>query len=183
MAHRAPVHFIFIRHGDRAWKNTSKNPNHTPKYDPPLIPGQEKKITDKRNRLKKFFGPPKKIISSPYVRCAETAKLLGEEGQEIIFDPRIAEYLGWQTNSDMTLFDGRTLDIYKKNGWDPPTNGVGGENAFDVGQRAKELIQEYITKSSPGDVYWIVTHGIVISQISGGFYPKYLEYYDHKVWV
>lgn len=159
---------LYIRHGPKLYKNgdSSSYP-----LDPPLTPEGKNTARNKFRSLLQRFGPPPKIVSSPYLRARETAKIAQDVIFEdtgktvpIVYDSAIGEYLGHQKNCDMKR------DLY------PETlqlNPLPPETWNQYSYR----VRTHFNKTK--DDGWYITHGLVINSIAffhkKKFYPSELE--------
>lgn len=66
-------HHIYLRHGEKAYAN-GKSPTFP--LDPPLTEDGRLGIVRETLRLYNIYGLPPAIITSPYLRCRETANII-----------------------------------------------------------------------------------------------------------
>lgn len=157
--------FIWIRHGEKQYCN-NKGPSGSYQHDPPLL--KVKEIIERGKHLMDLYGVPKKCISSPYLRCRQTANfLLGDEQVGIFIDTNISEFLGYQKRGTYPDVEPTTIECSK--------GSIGGPLPM-CGEYRKELndrIRRHLDILDKGNnpcnlepgVYWIVTHGIIIEDL------------------
>lgn len=164
---------LFIRHGPKEYEN-GKSVTYC--LDPGLTTKGKADAYSKFVSLCLKYGPPERIISSPYLRARETALLaqmaisdcfydldtklmmqgiIKRRGKhpltEIVFDARIGEYLGNQRDRDVNE-DLRPMTLML----DP----IHGEMYGDYSARVRRFVA-----SKPGNG-WYITHGIVLQSIA-----------------
>jgi len=145
---------LYIRHGEKSYKNGQSN---TFPFDPNLTDlGKENAYTFFNHILTKY-NIPDKIISSPYLRARETAKIAHDVIFEklginipIFYDKNIGEYLGNQKN--VNLKEGLHPETLKHN---PISN--------ETIQQYRYRIQKHISHAENA---WYITHGMVIKSIA-----------------
>ena len=118
------------RHGETEWTISRR---HTGTTDIPLT---ERGREEARRLGRSFAGVEfARVLSSPLIRAAETARLAGLEPEP---DDRLVEW-------DYGDYEGRTTAEIKQErpGWDLWRDGCpGGESAADVGARLRPLLEE-----------------------------------------
>lgn len=136
---------VLLRHGETEWSATGR---HTGTTDVPL--------TDAGRAAARAIGATfagrsfALVLTSPLQRAAETARLAGLAGAEVVADLAewdYGEYEGRTTADIRTERPGWTV-------WDGPV--AGGEEVDDVGRRADRVIAA--CRAAGGDVA-LVGHG------------------------
>jgi len=91
---------LYIRHGDKLYANGKAEQFS---LDPGLTETGKEDAKTKFASLLEKYGPPTKIMSSPYLRARQTAEIaqnviFEQTGQmvPIFYNRDIGEYLGWQ---------------------------------------------------------------------------------------
>ena len=150
---------IYIRHAEKKYINGQSD---TYCHDPDIT--EDGIIRARRTSLKlvKAYGIPKMIICSPYLRTRHTAEqmklMLSETHKadvEIRVDVNISEYLGNHADKSLDVHP-ETLDYH------PPHP----ENIHGLHHRVRLHNDDMISLDDTREVYWFVTHGIVINQIA-----------------
>lgn len=99
IASRQKYRFIWLRHGDKLYDN-SEGPLGQPQHDPPLVDFESRFIQQRGRELTDNWGLPVACLTSPYLRTRLTAEhltsVLHRNTPEMIVDPKISEYLGFQ---------------------------------------------------------------------------------------
>jgi len=175
--------YIFIRHGEKMYKNGSPC-NNLPAHDPPLKNIAQKEIKKLTIDLVSRFGYPKKIITSPYWRTRQTSELIRAQlletydympGLEIEKD--IGEFLGHQRPKGKIA----DLEVVTQQ---YTTGYLGTEGLKDCKNR---IISYYINMpvEEEGNV-WVITHGILLHFLYKFLYRENrhfeeLEYFIHPL--
>ena len=154
------MNVTWIRHGEKIYKN-GYAPDGSHHHDPPLKRNVKYKIKKLCEYLDESSGIPVKIITSPFDRTRDTAKMIRtyykekyNKEIEIIVDNNIGEFLGWMTPT------GDKADVSDKtNEYIRPSLGL--ETLEEVKLRSEEHVKELNYK---GFVV-VVTHGIIINYI------------------
>ena len=127
---------LYVRHSKKSYKNGASK--RFP-LDPPLTDDGWRLAESRFRELVDRYGPPELIISSPYLRTRETAKIaqqavLESTGThvEINYDPAIGEYLGNQTS--ISLEDGVTPETLALN---PIPHETLNQYRYRVGQHVR----------------------------------------------
>lgn len=148
---------IFIRHGEKKYKNGKGKPAH----DSPLIPGQEETVKNMTIDLISKYGRPTKLIVSPFERTRETAIMIQHtinkyynEYCVIYYDKKIEEYLGWQKPRHKVADINEYTQMYTK-----PLLGV--EKLEDCERR----IIDFYNQLDKNKNVWVITHGILMSYL------------------
>jgi broad specificity phosphatase PhoE len=182
---------IFIRHGKKVYDN-GKGPEKSKQNDSPLIESFNGEIITKGKFLIEKYGQPNRIITSPYLRTRQTAKLMAPENFEIEVNLLLSEYLGNQFQSTLveipsdSIFSEYTLSYDPD--VEPETLKYGklprkGENFKRCKYRCYKFVKEILsgmpnvhTAEMPDGAIdpladtsiqniWIISHGIIIKQI------------------
>jgi broad specificity phosphatase PhoE len=77
-----------MRHGDKLFENGELDINKG-HVDAPLTHGNDIK------RQKAFMGNVKLIVTSPYLRCRQTAEIISDGEIPIVIDQDLREYVRW----------------------------------------------------------------------------------------
>jgi len=181
---------IWIRHVEKLYKNGKGDIHDKTQYqhDPGIKIEEDtfKKIEELVFNLVKNHGTPKYIYCSPFLRTRETMNLILEILDKkyktyptIVYKTEIAEYLGFCKRFDSK----EKADIH------PDTKKIFNFAIF-LGESLnhfKERVYNHFKEiKDNNDNIWIVTHGIVISNIFNhynGFNierPKPLDYIVFK---
>lgn len=146
---------LYIRHSYKAYSNGKSNEYS---LDPGLTDEGKKIAIQKFQQLLTEYESPSKIISSPYLRARETARIAHDvileikgKSVEILYDPLIGEYLGHHKNKDIQQCLRPETLIHNPT---PP------ESWIEYSKRVRNHID-----TKPSDC-WVITHGIVIQSIS-----------------
>lgn len=144
----------FIRHGEKLYDNGKG----IPRFDPGI-----KSV----NMDIRYFLPenPDLIISSPFLRCRETAKFFYPE-HEILHMSVYCEYLGnWRSISEED-FDQETIKLIKDEKYSSSLNDIlTGFSKESVKDFKKRIVS---TKDNPFlkyDSIVIITHGFCLSEL------------------
>lgn len=153
---------IYIRHAEKKYKDGFGKPLH----DPELTFNDTEKMRKLVNELIHLYGVPDVIVASPYRRTIQTAECLSsflKSKVPIIVDVNISEYLGYRKEN---------IDVAKQTSM---------YCVPDTGETMRDLIERvsYHCDMFRGvkGVYWFVTHGKIIKEITGFGMVKYLEYF------
>jgi len=163
-------HFIpFIRHGQKLWNNGRK-PNWMKGYshDPPLNMVCKKDIQTTSLQIVAEHIPTE-IISSPFLRCRQTAILIHESlnGRGIkvpvIVDSDLGEYLGnWKIGTS-----GHSRQIDPIVDISPETLAyIHEQDRVETMPQFEERMSRILTKNWAQKSVWVVTHGLVISTLN-----------------
>lgn len=160
------VNMLYIRHAQKLYHNGGSDAFP---LDPGLTQEGKFKARERFHQLLQKYGPPPKIVSSPYLRARETAQIahdviLEETGSSVVitYDPAIGEYLGHQkTRNIQTDLHPETLAC----------NPFPPETWNQYSYRVRKHI------STPQSGGWYITHGIVIDSIAF-FHKKKIPYPD-----
>jgi broad specificity phosphatase PhoE len=193
------VTYLYIRHGPKEYSN-GRGPKGAPQHDPHILKRFIPEIRNLGSRLIDSFNAPDLVILSPYLRTRETLAELSYDLPDIahfsFFDMNISEFLGFQHEE-------LDISIETKQCCADGSNSIKnipppGETMASLQRRVTqhlELLQlseediESRGDSEHNIVIWIITHGIVISQVysqlrhydnvSGGddenYYPSELD--------
>jgi len=207
------VVYFYLRHGPKAYNN-GKAPTGLPQHDPPILDSHIQSIRSVGSELIKNHGQPNMIVMSPYLRVRQTVQELtfsltennkeDEAIKNLYYDMNIAEFLGHQ-KGDIDV-DPETLCMKDNNGdiHELPQPGETMEklkNRVNEHLKMLQITEESIntkmkSKSSKGTtIVWIVTHGLVISNVytilksysnvkgayKDTFYPSELDYMIVKI--
>jgi len=151
---------MWIRHGKKKYKN-GKAIDGGREHDPGLINSVDE-IHSLCKNIKKKYGRPDVIITSPFLRTRQTADLIQTFfgcSIPIYVDTDVTEFLGWvKPVGNLADIDAITSTFIK------PLLGV--ENVTDVQRRVMKHLTRLKRKISSGTTNIIVvTHGIVIKYI------------------
>jgi broad specificity phosphatase PhoE len=203
-----PVNFVYMRHGPKAYNN-GKAPEGMPDHDPHILKSKTSLIRAAGDKIIKKYGEPDKIVMSPYTRVRQTVKEMtsimvddeiGDAFNKCYIDTNISEYLGHQTGDIDVSGD---TEHYARNENEEGKESLPqpGEHIDDLRERVRvhmgmmHLTHEKIDELMENDledseiVIWVVTHGIVISNIysilvedeiisppkKGNYYPTELD--------
>jgi len=165
-------HFYLARHGLTDWNLIPKVQGMT---DIPLNEGGIKQAHALAETIKNSGIKFDKILHSPLVRAAETARIVAEENNiPLQVEPRLIEqnfgkWEGWEcVKGDYSFHDAKQqfADTYET-----------GESMFRLGQRIYNLLDEL--KAKPGDeTYLLVTHGGIARCIESYFTSMTNEEYS-----
>jgi broad specificity phosphatase PhoE len=131
------------------------------KHDPGIKSIGVEKSKRVAEKLVAEYGEPVRIISSPYRRARETAmvmnSVLKNPVEEIIIDRNISEYLGNHPESPLDVTPATKIH-------NPPHP----ETLDDLKKRVDRHIQKMYKQdhNDPTAVVWIITHGIVMKQVT-----------------
>jgi len=142
---------VYIRHGEKAYDNNLKREYG---LDPPLTPSGKEAALALAQELISKYGHPARIVSSPFLRCRETAAALAQVAgiPDVELDRELGEYLGNKTVSTLEgLVRAETLAAQ------PYIN----ETFSQLCKRALSHTQGQRPSSC-----WYVSHGLVISRIA-----------------
>ena len=148
---------IYIRHADKEYVNGD---SIRFKHDPGITETGKNKTKDLANILVDKWGLPDMILTSPYERTRQTAKILNSELETRVpmyIDSDLSEYLGNHREVP--------LDVKEETAKHNPPHP---ETFPDMKLRVKNhhiKIQRYLS-GKENVVVWIVTHGLVIKQIA-----------------
>lgn len=149
---------IYIRHADKEYANGDASRF---KHDPGITTDSIAKARMVAKHLVNQWGPPDRIILSPYRRTRETAAIMNSVlGKKVPMhvDTDIAEYLGNHRNVPIDVTESTLVH-------QPPHP----ESFSQMKSRVKthhNRITTYGKKKKRG-VIWIVTHGLIIKQVAG----------------
>ncbi len=157
-------HIYIARHGLTDWNLVPKVQGMT---DIPLNEGGIKQAHGLAETIKKSGIKFDKILHSPLVRAAETARIVAEENNiPLQVEPRLIEqnfgkWEGWEcVKGDHTFHEAKKcfFDKYET-----------GESMARLAQRIYNLLDEL--KEMPGEeTYLLVTHGGIARMIQSYFY-------------
>lgn len=139
-----------IRHGIKMWNNGK---NKYLSHDPPLDKNYIYKIYDIRNKLLNDFEP-NCILSSPFLRCRQTAEILSNNNIPIYIDPLLREYLGNWKNIQFNNLDDITYNYL---------SNVKIVETFDELKSRVEILKQQLKNINN---VWVVTHGIIINLLT-----------------
>lgn len=153
---------IYIRHGEKKYANGN---SEFFKHDPGLKDEATQEVINHANFLINTYGVPIAIICSPYLRTRETARIMNSvltNKLDIHCDPRISEYLGNHRNSK--------LDVHEETAEHNPPHP---ETIKDLDIRVKNHYEDFLELDDNNEVVWIITHGLIISNITRYLGKKY----------
>lgn len=163
---------IYLRHSNKAYNNGK---NDTYPYDPPLTEVGRTNAREAFSELIREYGPPDRVVVSPYLRTRQTAEIakevLNEAGHLPPFDhdPDLGEYLGQAFKVDNC--DSATLRCLEEN-LRPETllhNPHPPETRDQFQRRIQRLVERERGKE---DVAWYITHGIYIQGVASCYRKK-----------
>lgn len=161
---------LYIRHGEKLYGNNNhsqyllslpsvgSSDASTYSLDPGLTEKGKSNAKLRFYDLLQKFGPPERIISSPYLRARETALIAQQVIYDhtgifvdIVHDPLIGEYLGNQHHVDLSQAFHPDTQIH---------HPVPPENKLQYKIRIKRHL-----KSSQSNT-WYISHGYTIQSIA-----------------
>lgn len=147
------MRIIYIRHADKDFSNGN---SEYFKHDPGITEIGVERSKKIATQLIELYGEPNQIISSPYRRTRETSLILNSmlknPLEEIKIDADLSEYLG--NHNDVALDVTVPTKIHN-----PPHP----ETFEQMRKRVKKHLANFRKREG---VIWIVTHGLIIRQIS-----------------
>lgn len=143
---------IYIRHGEKAFANR-KGPKRFG-LDPGLTEAGKEEIRALTRELLEKYPVPKKIVSSPYLRCRESLHVILEEFKdseypEVYLDSKLGEYLGHQMDPKLWEFT-------------PETYACRPYIETNINQ-LKLRIRKHEEKERTKDNIWVITHGLIMN--------------------
>jgi broad specificity phosphatase PhoE len=148
---------IYIRHADKEYANGDAN---LYKHDPGITSEGIAKTKMVASHLVNLWGPPDRIIISPYRRTRETAIIMHSVLKNKVpthIDTTVSEYLGNHRTVPIDVTESTLIH-------DPPHP----ESFVQMKSRVKthhDNITSYAKKKKKG-VIWIITHGIIIKRVA-----------------
>ena len=157
-------HIYIARHGLTDWNLVPKVQGMT---DIPLNEGGIKQAHELAENIKKSGIKFDKILYSPLVRAAETARIVAEENNiPMQVEPRLIEQNFGKWEGSECVKGDRTFHEAKQCFFDKYETG---ESMARLAQRIYNLLDEL--KQMPGDeTYLLVTHGGIARMIQSYFY-------------
>lgn len=150
---------MWIRHGKKKYKN-GKAIDGGREHDPGLINSLEE-IHTLCKIIKKKYGCPDMIITSPFLRTRQTAGLIQTyfgDSIPIHIDTDITEFLGWvKPRGNVADIDEVTKSFI--------TPLLGVENVNDVQLRVNKHLTKINLNVTDSMNVIVVTHGIIIKYI------------------
>jgi broad specificity phosphatase PhoE len=182
--------YIWIRHGEKKYDN-GKGKAGNYQHDSPLKEDINESIYNKVELLYRLYGFPSRIICSPFLRTRQTKDIMltklkeidrkCTENIKIQYDTYISEFLGFQKPV------GEIADIEPDTACHFKSKVLLGEPLKNLNYRVKTHIRE-LNLLFPSDykVTWIITHGIVLSNVYHNlskkfFYPRELPTRPHAL--
>lgn len=161
---------IWIRHGEKLFDN-EKGPIGCRQHDPGLIINNKiiENVKYLVDNMSKNYGTPSKIICSPFLRTRQTLNLMRDylpSNIEIEYSNHIFEYLGYCKKFVYADLEDETQKLIGK------TIYTSVESIEDLKSRIQKHL-EYV-KNTKG-VIWVITHGLIMSQIFNILSGKFLE--------
>lgn len=151
-----------INHKDHSWEHDRSKTFHL--HDPPLTEIGKREAALVAEKLLDLYPTPTHIITSPYLRARETAAIMAgvivkrapPAKIDIICQTDIGEYLGNHAGSK--------LDVSPSTARHQPQHP---ETFEQFQERIKKHHTDWsiTTKEESDEVTWVITHGIVISEI------------------
>lgn len=153
-----------IRHAPKAYDNGRKQPWQAgASHDPPLADqAAANKACELANRLLLQEDDPGLVLSSPFLRCRQTAKCMGA-GDDLFVSPLLREYLGnWETRKHQIRITNETEsylldDTILVETW--PEFRSRSELCADW----LIYVLQYL---SDGRSVWVITHGSLMKQLN-----------------
>ena len=148
---------IYIRHADKEYANGDAN---LYKHDPGITSDGVEKTRMVAKHLLEQWGPPDRIVLSPYRRTRETAAIMNSvlpKKVSMHVDTDVSEYLGNHRSVPIDVTESTLVH-------DPPHP----ESFTDMKSRVKDhhiKITNYAKRKKKG-IIWIVTHGLIIKQVA-----------------
>ncbi len=149
---------IYIRHADKEYANGNSK---IYKHDPGITESGVEKSKSVAQYLINQWGSPDFIVCSPYKRTRETAMIMSsvlKNPVKIMIDSKLSEYLGNHSSVPMDVTNETVI-------YNPPHP----ETFRDMKRRVKlhnNHIINYIKNTQNTGVIWIITHGLIIKQVS-----------------
>lgn len=146
---------IWIRHAEKKYKN-GKNEEYS--LDPDIT--EEGKIAafDKFQILVNSYGPPERIVTSPYLRTRSTAEIARQVIFEscnidiiIEYDRYLGEYLGNQSDKDLSICL-------------RPETLIHNPIPSEIKKKYNRRMYGHTKRATPNT--WYITHGYNICTIS-----------------
>ncbi|EME28307.1 phosphoglycerate mutase family protein, putative [Galdieria sulphuraria] len=166
-----------VRHGERMdhvdeiWKQKAKNP-----YDPPLTERGRKQAWELAGELSKEQVDV--IISSPFLRCVQTAVIIAEKcGLEIKIEPGATEWLNEEWFGP-TIPEWKSLEELRDQfpaidvTYQPIFIPKHPETRFSLKERARKTMMSLTQERYPLQNILVVTHGASVEVLALGLYPK-----------
>ena len=150
--------YIFIRHAEKAYAN-NKGPRGSPRLDPPIVDLE---------RNKNLVGiNPSQIITSPMIRCRQTAELNFPD-RKYQTNVLLTEYLGNQLEGFFGLKMEPLKGDFEETTYELHQGFVFEDNTSDL---YKRLIQARRSLPIPkeGEIIVIITHGLCLEYLSNIF--------------
>ena len=157
MTDKSEFRRVYIRHADKEYANGDAA---LYKHDPGITSDALEKTRMVAKHLIDQWGPPDRIVLSPYRRTRETAAVMSsvlEKKVPMHIDTDIAEYLGNHRNVPIDVTESTLVHH-------PPHP----ESFTQMKLRVKNhhnRITTYGRKKRKG-VIWIITHGLIIKSIA-----------------
>lgn len=149
---------IYIRHADKEYANGDAT---LYKHDPGITTDSIEKIKMVAKHLVEQWGPPDRIVLSPYRRTRETAAVMNsvlEKKVQMHVDTDVSEYLGNHRNVPIDVTESTLVH-------QPPHPETFSQMKSRV-RTHHHRIMNYGKKKRKG-VIWIVTHGLIMKQLAG----------------
>jgi broad specificity phosphatase PhoE len=166
--------YIWIRHADKKFDNGKAIDGYC-QHDSPIKDDINEEIYDKVNLLVEKYGFPTHIIYSPFLRTRQTKdymliklkeidEILSEK-IEINHDLNISEFLGFQKPIGVPAKVEEETQLYFKQ------TILLGESLKNLNLRVMNHIYDLnIFDTKKEKCIWIITHGIIISNIYHNLY-------------
>lgn len=158
MANTKEFRRIYIRHADKEYANGDAN---LYKHDPGITSDGVEKARMVAKHLLEQWGPPDRIVLSPYRRTRETAAIMNSvlpKKVSMHVDTDLSEYLGNHRSVPIDVTESTLVH-------DPPHP----ETFSDMKSRVRDhhiKITNYSKRKKKG-IIWVVTHGLIIKQVAG----------------
>jgi broad specificity phosphatase PhoE len=171
--------YIWIRHGEKKYRN-GKGESGSYQHDSPIQEDENESIYNKVQKLYDRFGFPSRIICSPFLRTRQTKDIMitklreidpkSTENIKLTYDTTISEYLGFQKP------EGETADIEPQTATYFKHKVTLGESLKNLNYRVRNhLIDLNLLFPSDYQITWVITHGIILSNIYHNLSKKFFE--------
>jgi len=169
--------YIWIRHGEKQYDN-GKGKTGNYQHDSPLKEDINETIYKKVEILHRLYGFPSRIICSPFLRTRQTKDIMltklneidkvASENIKVQYDTYISEFLGFQKPvGEVGDIDPDTASHFK-------SKVLLGESLKNLNYRVRYHLTD-LNLLFPSDykVTWIITHGIILSNIYHNISKRY----------
>lgn len=157
---------VILRHASKLYDNGKSSTN---RFDPAIKDTEKERCSQ---ILKRYFIEysdikPTRIISSPFLRCRQTAGIIADsikdkfgESIQVEIDSNLSEFLGFQKDISPGDFH---FETYKHSPYGIEEGKKENLNMFQnrVTRFMSDITEE--NKDKQQEVLWIITHGIFIN--------------------